>query len=315
MEITLQLKEKQIAVHVLVGYYWMFAKDVDHFLGYYYGGYTAKKIDVERKRKIKKKISIRHDAVLEILEKVTACRIEKADYLKKWIEKNLVLCIDQVNLPDIFRFEIHPVKFELDENGDPWFLANDVCEVLGFENSRRAISTHVTDDDVTKRNVIDSLNREQQANFVNESGLYSLMFGSKLPKAKKFKRWVTKEVLPAIRKYGVFSNNIEFMNELERQNHEQERLKSKVDEYFHMWERTVRQREAEIEEIAAYSKKLKEREKKSRTIEGIEKDFKRVSRLCEVLGLNDEQKKKAANKLFKEQHGKSLYEMIGIDQK
>lgn len=88
-------------------------------------------------------------------------------------------------------------------NGESWLVGRDVAERLGYSNPRKAIIDHVDDEDkcdgVTIR---DSMGREQNPICINESGLYSLVLGSKLPNAKKFKRWVTSEVLPAIRKHG-----------------------------------------------------------------------------------------------------------------
>lgn len=90
----------------------------------------------------------------------------------------------------------------IEENGEPMFCASDVCRALGYNNGRDAVAKHVEEGDVAKRDIIDRFNRTQQATFVNESGLYALIFGSKLPQAKQFKKWVTSEVLPAIRKSG-----------------------------------------------------------------------------------------------------------------
>ena len=87
-------------------------------------------------------------------------------------------------------------------NGQPWFLAKDLCDALGYVNQRDAVIRHVFTDDVVKRDIIDSLGRKQLATWVNESGMYALIFGSKLPSAQAFKRWVTSEVLPALRNYG-----------------------------------------------------------------------------------------------------------------
>lgn len=88
------------------------------------------------------------------------------------------------------------------DTNEPMFCAADVCKALGYANGRDAIAKHVSEDDVAKRDIIDSLGRTQAASFVNESGLYALIFGSKLDSAKAFKRWVTSEVLPSIRKTG-----------------------------------------------------------------------------------------------------------------
>lgn len=90
-------------------------------------------------------------------------------------------------------------------NGEPYFNANEVANTLEFGNPHQAIATHVDKDDIQKMEVIDSLGRKQLANFLNESGLYALTFGSKKESAKKFKRWVTSEVLPSIRKTGSYS--------------------------------------------------------------------------------------------------------------
>ena len=90
----------------------------------------------------------------------------------------------------------------VDKNGEPWFVGKDVAEALGYADTRKALSAHVDEDDRANCPVTDGLGREQQTTIINESGVYSLVFGSKLPRAKEFKRWVTSEVLPAIRKHG-----------------------------------------------------------------------------------------------------------------
>lgn len=89
-------------------------------------------------------------------------------------------------------------------NGEPFFVAKDVTDILGYSNSRKAIGDHVDEEDkgVTK---CDTPGGVQDMVIINESGLYSLILSSKLPSAKRFKRWVTSEVLPAIRKHGVFA--------------------------------------------------------------------------------------------------------------
>ena len=84
----------------------------------------------------------------------------------------------------------------------PMFVASDICHALSFTNSRKALADHVDPEDIVKVEISDKLGRNQTINCVNESGLYALIFGSKLPKAKEFKRWVSSEVLPTIRKTG-----------------------------------------------------------------------------------------------------------------
>ena len=90
-------------------------------------------------------------------------------------------------------------------NGEPYFVGKDVAVILGYSKPENALSAHVDEDDTLKRGVIDNLGREQNTTVINESGLYSLILSSKLPKAKEFKRWVTSEVLPSIRKHGAYA--------------------------------------------------------------------------------------------------------------
>jgi prophage antirepressor-like protein len=104
-----------------------------------------------------------------------------------------------------FQFEAHAVRVQVDELGLPWFNATDVCDALEMGNPSQAIKSHVDADDLQKLEVIDSLGRTQRANHVNESGLYALILGSTKDAAKRFKRWITGEVLPAIRKTGSYS--------------------------------------------------------------------------------------------------------------
>lgn len=87
-------------------------------------------------------------------------------------------------------------------DGEPWFVGKDVAAALGYKKEENAITTHVDGDDTLKQGVTDSLGRVQKTTVINESGLYSLIFGSRLESASRFKRWVTSEVLPALRKTG-----------------------------------------------------------------------------------------------------------------
>lgn len=103
-----------------------------------------------------------------------------------------------------FNFENHSIRVVTDDNGEPWFSAKEVCDVLGFGNPHQALASHVDDDDLQKLEAIDSMGRKQMANHINESGLYALIFGSTKDEAKRFKRWVTHEVLPSIRKTGAY---------------------------------------------------------------------------------------------------------------
>ncbi|WP_210621793.1 phage antirepressor [Staphylococcus aureus] len=108
-----------------------------------------------------------------------------------------------------FNFEELPVR-TLEVDGEPYFIGKDVADILGYANGRDALSKHVDEYDkkvLTSRNTtLENLpNRGLTA--VNESGLYSLIFSSKLESAKRFKRWVTSDVLPAIRKHGIYATD------------------------------------------------------------------------------------------------------------
>lgn len=104
----------------------------------------------------------------------------------------------------LFDFEKNQIRV-LKINNEPWFVGKDVATILGYSNTRKALIDHVDDEDkkdgVTIR---DSMGRSQLAVVINQSGMYSLILSSKLPNAKKFKRWVTSEVLPAIREDGAY---------------------------------------------------------------------------------------------------------------
>lgn len=102
-----------------------------------------------------------------------------------------------------FNFENNQLRTLL-INNEPWFLGKDVADILEYTNTAKAIRDHVDEEDkLTERIVLSGQNRE--VIFINESGLYSLVLSSKLPSAKKFKRWVTSEVLPQIRKTGSYA--------------------------------------------------------------------------------------------------------------
>lgn len=92
-------------------------------------------------------------------------------------------------------------------DGEGWLVGKDVAEVLEYNEPNKAIARHVDEDDRTKHPIIDNLGRKQDSWIINESGFYSLILRSEMPKAKQFKRWVTAEVLPQIRKTGGYSPN------------------------------------------------------------------------------------------------------------
>ena len=90
-------------------------------------------------------------------------------------------------------------------DGEPWFVGKDVAEALGYSNTRDALATHVMDEDKNTVVISDGKRRGNPNQvIINESGLYALIFGSKLDSAKRFKHWVTSEVLPQIRRTGTY---------------------------------------------------------------------------------------------------------------
>ena len=102
----------------------------------------------------------------------------------------------------------------INKDGEPWFVGKDVAEALGYSNPRKALYDHVDIEDKTDGVTIrDSIGRPQNPVIINESGLYSLVMSSKLPNARQFKRWVTNEVLPSIRKNGGYIAGQETMTD------------------------------------------------------------------------------------------------------
>lgn len=106
------------------------------------------------------------------------------------------------NNVQLFDFKGNQVRILTDEKGEPWFVAKDVCEVLGHSNASMALE-RLDNDERSKFN----LGRQGETNIVNEAGLYALVLGSRKPEAHEFKRWVTHEVLPSIRRHGVYATD------------------------------------------------------------------------------------------------------------
>ena len=106
--------------------------------------------------------------------------------------------------------ELQTFRFNNDEvrtvliNNEPYFVGKDVADILGYSNARDALAKHVDDEDRDTVAFRDGTSGNPNLSVINESGVYSLILASKLPEAKKFKRWVTSEVLPAIRKHGAY---------------------------------------------------------------------------------------------------------------
>lgn len=129
--------------------------------------------------------------------------------------------------------------------GEPWFVGKDVAETLGYERPTKAVSDHVDGEDRDEVPIQDSIGRMQNTAIINESGLYSLILSSKLPSAKAFKRWVTSEVLPSIRKHGGYINGQAEMSP--------EELMAKA---LQVAQKTLEEREARIGVLAAENSAL-----------------------------------------------------------
>lgn len=124
-------------------------------------------------------------------------------------------------------------------DNEPWFVGKDVATALGYERATKAIQDHVNEEDKDEIPIQDSIGRMQKTPIINESGLYALIFGSKLESAKRFKHWVTSEVLPAIRKTGGYQMQapqgkellalavLEAQKTIEEQNAQIERMRPK----------------------------------------------------------------------------------------
>lgn len=136
--------------------------------------------------------------------------------MKNSFGRNAKAKCEKMMAADVIVFEnpeFGKVRTLTDKQGEPWFCGKDLCDVLGYKRPDHAVNQHVDEFDVLKQDIKLSgrfrkdgtrTERLQQVMFVNESGFYALLFGSKLPAARMFKRWVTAEVLPQIRKNGCY---------------------------------------------------------------------------------------------------------------
>ena len=137
---------------------------------------------------------------------LTAEKVDRIFLLQKCLKKKQWKGETKMNEVQLFNFENHEVRSLL-LNNEPWFVGKDVAEVLGYKNTKDALVKHVDSED---KEILKSQNAtfenipNRGMTIVNESGLYSLILSSKLESAKKFKRWVTSEVLPALRKTGQY---------------------------------------------------------------------------------------------------------------
>lgn len=146
-------------------------------------------------------------------------QISMFDYMQNKNNSSTSSSTSTASAPEVTVFK-NPVHSEFGElrtveiDGEPWFVGKDVAAALGYTNSRDAIATHVFADDKGVES-IDTLGGRQKMTIINESGLYALVFGSRLKIAKEFKHWVTSEVIPSIRKNGAYIRNQENMTPAE----------------------------------------------------------------------------------------------------
>jgi len=169
--------------------------------------------------------------------------------------------------------EFGAVRVLTDEKGEPWVVLSDVCKILGLSNPTKVANT-IDKDDLTIIQVIDNLGRMQKVNAVNESGLYQVIFQSRKPEVKKFKKWVTSEVLPAIRKYGLYAtdeviektlNNPDFMISILQKLKEEKEAREKAEEKIvilthtnKLYTSTEIAKELGFKSAIAFNRKLKE---------------------------------------------------------
>lgn len=137
----------------------------------------------------------------------------------------------------------------VEQGGEPWFVGKDVAEILGYSDLNKAVAMHVDDDDKKLNDKTSPSFGQRGTTLINESGLYSLVLSSKLPDAKKFKHWVTSEVLPAIRKTGGYIAGSEKMSDAE--------LMAKA---VLVAQATIKERDARIKELESDTQRMKPKE-------------------------------------------------------
>lgn len=139
----------------------------------------------------------------------------------------------------LFAFEGNEVR-TLKINDEPYFVGNDVAKILGYSNYRKAVFEHVDDEDKL-RTQIRYAGQNREVTVINESGLYSLILSSKMPNAKRFKHWVTSEVLPTIRKHGAYMTDEKAFDVIHNKNGLVDLLQQAADQ--------LRQKDIQIEEM------------------------------------------------------------------
>lgn len=154
-----------------------------------------------------------------------------------------------MNYLQLFNFEGKKVR-TLKVNDEPYFVGKDVATILGYSDTNQAIRNHVDDEDKLTRKFNGS-GQNRSMTIINESGLYSLILSSKMPNAKRFKRWVTSEVLPAIRKHGAYMTDEKAFDVVNNKNGLADLLQQAADQ--------LRQKDIKIAETESKNKKLQEK--------------------------------------------------------
>lgn len=144
------------------------------------------------------------------------------------------------SLQNVFEYGESKVRVVI-KNGEPWFVARDICDILELTNITDTLK-RVDKDDLDTTEVIDSIGRKQQVYIVSEPGLYVLVFESRKPEAKQFKKWVTSEVLPRIRKTGAYISQPQ-----------------SIEDLIIMQAQAMKQLRGQVEEVAAATKTLTHR--------------------------------------------------------
>jgi prophage antirepressor-like protein len=161
-------------------------------------------------------------------------------------------------LNEIFNFDQHTIKI-MGNFENPWFCAFDVCNILGYENDRKAIYDHVDEEDkkslyqIKRELHLDleaTFNNGNRACYISESGLYSLIYHSKMPNAIRFQRWITKEVLPSLRKKGEYKTS-DNQNDIDL-------LRNQFEEQLHIKNQQLEQKDQQLEEAEEQILCLKE---------------------------------------------------------
>lgn len=164
-------------------------------------------------------------------------------------------------LQQVFNYQDQQVRTVV-KNGQPWFVAKDVCNVLNHSNHKVAVS-RLDEDEVSKVYLTDSLGRNQKTTVVNEAGLYSLILTSNKPEAKQFKRWITHEVIPTIRKTGAYnqqpnyeqlSPELQHLIRMEQKQNEQDQRIGKLEDNLRIdsFQQNVIQKQIKIRVYQVY---------------------------------------------------------------